>query len=1340
MMAMLRRGLVLALGAVAIVLFTMAFRVKRTNETRVVYATLGELQAIHPDVRVAGKEVRGVQRFGRADRLTTGPDGRARARLDDGTSLVLDRATDLVTTDRGVTLERGRVFVQGAVGARTEVVAGDLTVLVGASTVAVDRTDAARFYCVSGEAIARAFGKEVRVHSGEMARAAGAELTVGPEKVWNDWTGGMARPWSAAGKPRGAIGELWGRRSDATEDVGTPLATRSHEVDVTIRGEVATTETRTTYFNAGSSIVTGDFRMALPEGAIVSGFAVGTGDALEAAEVRLAIDGPTDPSIARLEWAGEGWVRGTTRAIRPAETAVVLVRYVEWLSPAGGRMTYRYPMLGEGTPPVIGEFHARIQADVDATAIGIGPDMQMDGDTIEMRRADFRPTADLVVDMQLRPGAFDRARAYFVPGPDDTASSFLLVRTEAAPATSTRGTTLALLLDTSRSIDASALDAERAVVEGLLEGLGPEDKVVVFAGDDHAAPVGPESLGPVDDARRAAIQKGLGELRPGGATDLGVTLERVADALPADDASAMVLYLGDGWPTLGDLDVDAIRARLSRRHGGMPRLGAVAVGPMANRFGLTALVREGGPVFEARDRAGAAEVAVHLLAKALEPSVAGVAVDLGPDVERVYPRGARAVRTGDTLTTVGRLKGQPPRAIDLVYRDAGAEKKEHRTLSVLPVVDAGDLRRRWGSARVEELMLRGGGRESVVDAALQNQLLTPWTGWAVGVSSDASFHATPLWSRVLDSELDGNLAVFSASFATPRPRSGALRPPNDPPWPRPSSPGDKDAWKLAAEASARRTLEESLGAAAKCRESRAALRPEVGGVLHVELSLAGDGSVRSVSVKGGTAFDDDLAVDRCVEQVIRSSTFFVADGGSALFVTYELHLPPASDARARACSPTASLPAPMRRGVWFERLHRPESPTNPLGMHGERAYFRAKAACEAPTWTDRRTFLELLLASAGNGYTRVELARMLAEGGDADAAELVRREAVRRAESPAELDTIRRALLANEPDVVLPFVTAYAKATTNGGRLVVVRTFLRLAPHDSRLRRRELALLEALDRRDDLVAAAQAIRQEPFLDAALLADAASALRRIGAKDEARRTFGELAERAPEVPFARAFLGDRLLDEGLFDEATTAYDALLRRVPDDPAASFRLALANAGAGRLDLASRMLAHVTETGGRTSDPALEELAGIESAMLVAEARAGKVSPDEASRLARLARGTELPDAAGLVLVRAPTWVPGLDVVVVRGKSGDDAEPLQVVRAPSLGLAGLRLERGEGALRLRVSRQLDLEPSRPATASIEVLVTGGQGDHPRWVKKDVPLRADGKETEIVWDGATLL
>jgi hypothetical protein len=44
---------------------------------------------------------------------------------------------------------------------------------------------------------------------------------------------------------------------------------------------MAFTEVRTTYFNAGSSSVVGDFRMAIPRGATVAGFAVEAGDSVQ---------------------------------------------------------------------------------------------------------------------------------------------------------------------------------------------------------------------------------------------------------------------------------------------------------------------------------------------------------------------------------------------------------------------------------------------------------------------------------------------------------------------------------------------------------------------------------------------------------------------------------------------------------------------------------------------------------------------------------------------------------------------------------------------------------------------------------------------------------------------------------------------------------------------------------------------------------------------------------------------------------------------------------------------------------------------------------------------------
>ncbi len=288
---------------------------------------------------------------------------------------------------------------------------------------------------------------------------------------------------------------------------------------------------------------------------------------------------------------------------------------------------------------------------------------------------------------------------------------------------------------------------------------------------------------------------------------------------------------------------------------------------------------------------------------------------------------------------------------------------------------------------------------------------------------------------------------------------------------------------------------------------------------------------------------------------------------------------------------------PLRRGVWNERLER----TAPVTV-----YLDAKQACELPTWTDQRALLELILLREPNGVARVRVARELERSGEVDAAGMLRREAVRRARSPEELRAIAHALLGDEHYPVGTFRKRYEAAPEPAAKLAVVRRFLALAPHDARLRRRLLALLEALKMNQELADEVRRLRCDPFADAGLLADAASALRRLGDVDEARRAFGELAERAPSDPWARAFLGDRLRNEGWFDDAAQAYTVLADLAPDEPAAVLRLALAHAGAGRLDIAVRLLARVAQTGGRAGGLKLGDLAARLSLARLAEALA--------------------------------------------------------------------------------------------------------------------------------------
>src|SRR5208282_1100774 len=139
----------------------------------------------------------------------------------------------------------------------------------------------AKIYCAQGELVVSASGRQEHVASGETAslevgrtpegsgrNEGGGGLKVRPETAFDDWTGGMAVPWSGEGGPSSAIAELWG--GSGGEDPGAPLVVRSEVVDVDIDGEVAVTHARTSYFNGSDRSVMADVRMALPPGAILS--------------------------------------------------------------------------------------------------------------------------------------------------------------------------------------------------------------------------------------------------------------------------------------------------------------------------------------------------------------------------------------------------------------------------------------------------------------------------------------------------------------------------------------------------------------------------------------------------------------------------------------------------------------------------------------------------------------------------------------------------------------------------------------------------------------------------------------------------------------------------------------------------------------------------------------------------------------------------------------------------------------------------------------------------------------------------------------------------------------
>ena len=216
---------------------------------------------------------------------------------------------------------------------------------------------------------------------------------------------------------------------------------------------------------------------------------------------------------------------------------------------------------------------------------------------------------------------------------------------------------------------------------------------------------------------------------------------------------------------------------------------------------------------------------------------------------------------------------------------------------------------------------------------------------------------------------------------------------------------------------------------------------------------------------------------------------------------------------------------------------------------------------------------------------------------------------------------------------------------------------------------------------------------------------------------------------------RAFLGDRLRAEGWFDDAASAYAVLEELAARRPRGRARLGLAHAGAGRLDIAERMLARVAQTGGRAGDAQLGELASTLGAVLVAEARSRPgLRPEDSEPLLRVALEMARDERASVVLVRGPSAALPLDVKLVRGPQTAREERAPQAAAQSLGLFLLKLD--PGAAKLVIRRPAELVPARATRVRIDVLLPAGKSQPPRLTSIERVLPIDGKPVEIDWNG----
>lgn len=697
--------------------------------------------------------------------------GQALIRHDQGARLLLDGGSKAELSDAGLRLYAGRLWVDAAAGAPIRIDGPQVAITAsGAGFEVLGSPAELRVTVIRGEVAFASAGQRGVARAGEELRVAATTNQIKPVVLWDDWTGGLG--WPDPRRSRGASGlaEVGARRPGDLGEARFPLSVQRLQARTVIEDDLAVTTVEQTFFNPADTTLEGIFRVHLPEGAILSRFAIDRHGRFVDGYVKeretaqrdyqaQVYEGSTkDPAL--LEWEAPGSFKARLYPLPPGSTRRVLFTYSEWLTPrgeAGTLRSFRYPMAPP--PGVRSPLVQEVDIEIDATRAGatelragLGAIINKDGNRVILQRTDYQPSADLSVELVGAPRPAGVARVYRVPhqvpsrpgvrGHRDE-SDYVLIKTTpvAAPAPSTQQPLdLVLLVDVSAATDATHLAMARTLVESLTRHLHPEDRVVLLGADLDAHAVTPAAgkgkpapeakLQPATAERLQSLLAQLGETKTAGATDLGAAISQAAAQLMPDRLGA-VLYIGDAKPTVGELNLASLRERLLR----LPvplRLYGIGVGAEANLDLLSGLCTlSAGQAYRVADRAAAAETALNIVTHLARPALSRIKVEVGAGVDRVYPRENVSVRAGEPLMILARLRKGLPQQVEVEGVLADKPWKQSFRLEAHELEDSADLRLRWSQARLLQLLDGGGSTEEVAELGVRQNLITPYTSFYV---------------------------------------------------------------------------------------------------------------------------------------------------------------------------------------------------------------------------------------------------------------------------------------------------------------------------------------------------------------------------------------------------------------------------------------------------------------------------------------------------------------------------------------------------------------------------------------------------------------------------------
>lgn len=569
-----------------------------------------------------------------------------------------------------------------------------------------------------------------------------------------------------------------------------PLELRSHQVNVEIRDQVATTRVDQVFYNPGSAVLEGTFLFPLPKGAHLDRFAMDINgnqteaELLDADKARAIYEQivrqTRDPAL--LEYCEQGLLRARIFPIEPHADKHVTVEYTELLRKDSGLVSYTYPSTNRsatGRPPE-SAFAESVRVDLETTSPLAN--VYSPSHDVEVKRkgenqavigfeSDQLGNRDFQLYFSSEPRHDQVALSVLTyrdaqPNPTgdscDTDGYFIFLASPELLASDRKPLPkdIVFALDTSGSMAGDKLEQAKHALRFCLANLNDDDRFEIVRFSTDVEPL----FGALNQADKQHLDQArnfIERLKPIGGTAIHDALNQclATAGTPNDDRPRFVVFLTDGRPTIGQTADNPILETV-KQSAEQTRVFCFGIGTDINTKLLDKITQATRATSEYVLPDEDLELKVsRFYTKISHPVLANPTFILRGDVrlKKMYPIDLPDLFCGDQLVILGRYAGSGK--VKLVLEgSAGPEKSAFTTEAHFAAVAAehGFIARIWAMRRVgfllDEIRLRGENDElkaEVVQLARTYGIVTPYTAYLIVEDEDR--RVVPLQRQSLSS-------------------------------------------------------------------------------------------------------------------------------------------------------------------------------------------------------------------------------------------------------------------------------------------------------------------------------------------------------------------------------------------------------------------------------------------------------------------------------------------------------------------------------------------------------------------------------------------------------------